>query len=983
MTVGLRAGLEGISRVLVYAVLLIAPLARGGRPLWAAAAVETLALLAVLVWVLHMLRARRLEWRQTALDWPLTLFLVLVLLQMVLGNTSLAAWALGPPSTAGDGLPAPFLTIGTIAPGVTLGSAVLLLAYIAVYVVVVNVFRRRRQIEALVRAIVVFGSALAIVALVDYFTYDVVRWRDGPRRAVATFVNADHFAAWINMVLFLALGYLLARGWEGSRRERFETLGRRYTVLGALVVLLLALVFTLSRGAIASFAVASAVVLVLAAATGLARRTFIGVGLLLVVALGYAAWLGVGPLLARLHEGQTVAQRIAIYRSALHLFTDFPVLGIGLGTYPEISSRYQDRALGIGEQWLNAAHSDWLQILVETGVIGLGLALYAVVRVGRDLIGVHLTGRGACPVDGGEGEWGRRHDSFSVGLSLGALGAVVSLLVHSLVDFSARMAANGVLAAACLGIATVALHTRFGTEDGYLATRRACDIRRTSLARLGAAAACLAVLGLSAVAIRPATVEALLATSPALQDRRIETLLTTVGAEPRALLARAERKHAVAYEISTVGTVGGQPVGGLDDRRVAASRLLDEAIHHLRQALEALPSSALLHERLAWTHQLYAQIDPAHSATHAAAGVAHMNRAIALADENALPHKALAELVVNVQPHAPIEVGLTAARNAVQRRPELLPDLVYAYLLLPLDDAQWLRLVPATFEDRLILGDLLERRRRDREATAVYRRATDVAHPADAALARYMVARSLMRQSDHPGALRELGAAMQVYPDNPDLHLAAAESLDVLREPVALEMYRTALAKAEDRVQRAKSASAFAGYGGRLGELAARHAPIDTAAPLAPYRRGLARYLAQRELWRQALQQSEALIAELPRDATAHFVKGQALEALNRPDEAVEAYGNAVASEANNPAIRLRLARLLIHMKQPFQAIHQWNAVLATDPGNLEAALGIARAHLERGAHLEAFRAYQQVLAIAPDNAEARRVLIRFGWTPR
>lgn len=364
----LRPGFEALPRVTVYALLIVAPLARGGRPLWATAGLTILAFAAMLFWVLGMLRQGRFEWRRTALDRPLAALIALIVLQIVIGNSSLAAWALGPPAAAGEPLPTPFLTIGTVAPWVTAGSLVVLLAYAAVYVTIVNVFRRRRQIDALLRALLVLGSALAVFALADYFAYDLVRWRDGPRRAVAPFVNADHFGAWLNMVIFLAIGYLLGRGWRSAPTssplatlaDRMNTLARRYAVVVSVAVMALALLFTLSRGAVLSFVTTLVAMLLVAASIGWARRAAAGIGMLLAIVVGYGAWLGLGPLLARFGEGHTVAHRLGIYAGALRLFADFPVLGIGLGTYPDIAALHQDARLLIGEHLLNAAHSDWL-----------------------------------------------------------------------------------------------------------------------------------------------------------------------------------------------------------------------------------------------------------------------------------------------------------------------------------------------------------------------------------------------------------------------------------------------------------------------------------------------------------------------------------------------------------------------------------------------------------------------------------------------
>src|SRR5207302_1149605 len=107
--------------------------------------------------------------------------------------------------------------------------------------------------------------------------------------------------------------------------------------------------------------------------------------------------------------------------------------------------------------------------LIETGPLGAALALWAAGRVARDLVGAHLLGRGRCPV--GRDTDARRSDPFSVGIAIGALGAVVALLVHSAVDFPARIPADGILAARAPG-------EQAPPEAQALATAAVTDLRR-------------------------------------------------------------------------------------------------------------------------------------------------------------------------------------------------------------------------------------------------------------------------------------------------------------------------------------------------------------------------------------------------------------------------------------------------------------------------------------------------------------------------
>src|SRR5439155_1573724 len=342
--------------------------AGGAHAGWLLAATQLLVLLSALAWVLGMVVAGRLEWRRTALDRPVGLLIVLIATQLVLGPGPLLRWALASPESA-PFLPARFLFVGTVSPGDTTRALLLFLTYVGVYAVVVNVVRRRADVERLVRTLLVTGGVVAFASLVDFLAREdwVFRWRAErlSGRLTGPFANPDHCATWLLMLVCLGMGYLAARRGQArsesgrladivrSPRDREAALRRHLPAFGV-GLMTLAMVLTLSRGALVSLAVTGALGLLAAARLGRLRRS-----------------------------------------------------------------------------------------------LALACALVA----------AHLFGRGRCPV--GRDTDARRSDPFSVGIAIGALGAVVALLVHSAVDFPARIPADGILAAACLGLATTAMHTRF------------------------------------------------------------------------------------------------------------------------------------------------------------------------------------------------------------------------------------------------------------------------------------------------------------------------------------------------------------------------------------------------------------------------------------------------------------------------------------------------------------------------------------------
>src|SRR5262249_19516797 len=336
---------------------------------------------------------------------------------------------------------------------------------------------------------------------------------------------------------------------------------------------------------------------------GHALWSLVLVGTLLAVALGYGVWIGLGPLLGRI-EVDAYAGRALQALTTLPMVTAFPVLGVGLGAYGDIYFRYQPPALSPGTLFFEFAHNDLLELLAETGVVGLTIGLVAVWRVSKDLVGAHLLGRGRGPVEGGEGEGARRHDPYSVGLGLGALTGAFALLVHSLVDFAARIPANGMLAAACLGIATVTLHTRFGGDrDRFMAGVLVKPLGAGWIppAMLGAAVVAVSLVGAVFIARPPLVALALRAAPTALEgaDRAL-------GVSPRdlgALQTRARLRFADARRLWDGGqTPDGRILTTWPERQREAVPLLDGAAQDLRTALSVAPTIPSFHEQLGWVH---------------------------------------------------------------------------------------------------------------------------------------------------------------------------------------------------------------------------------------------------------------------------------------------------------------------------------------------------------------------------------------------
>jgi len=111
-------------------------------------------------------------------------------------------------------------------------------------------------------------------------------------------------------------------------------------------------------------------------------------------------------------------------------------LGSGMGSYAWVFPRFQSPE--VGAYWLDLAHSEYLQILMETGALGLAAMALALALMGRRVLQLFSAGRGT---------WSSA-DRTAVACGLGLLAT----LLHAWVDYPFRIPANAMLAAFLLGV---------------------------------------------------------------------------------------------------------------------------------------------------------------------------------------------------------------------------------------------------------------------------------------------------------------------------------------------------------------------------------------------------------------------------------------------------------------------------------------------------------------------------------------------------
>ncbi len=92
----------------------------------------------------------------------------------------------------------------------------------------------------------------------------------------------------------------------------------------------------------------------------------------------------------------------------------------------------------------------------------------------------------------------------------------------------------------------------------------------------------------------------------------------------------------------------------------------------------------------------------------------------------------------------------------------------------------------------------------------------------------------------------------------------------------------------------------------------------------------------------------------------------------SKPQEAIEAYGQAAAVEPKNPEPHLSAGRLLEKENRFSDALEEYKQALLLDPGSAEALTGMANVYLRGRQFTEAEEVLRQLVALRPNDPAAR-----------
>jgi O-antigen ligase len=312
----------------------------------------------------------------------------------------------------------------------------------------------RRAVEfprTLARNLVALGVIVAVIGLIQRATFNgKLLWFWEPEfyswNSFGPFVNRNHFAGWMVLVLMLSIGYLFGRVsvhrpsskanwrewllWSGSA----EGTGVLLTA-GSILVMGCSLVWTMSRSGIAAAGVAASILFVAAVYRSKRRALSLALaGYLLVAVMGVVAWRGTDTLFAWYGNTQTLEWRFDLWQDTLPALNDFWIMGSGLNTYGTLMLGYPRTDTS---SMPREAHNDYLQLAVEGGLLVCIPALLLIFAVARRAVQRLL----------------QPQDEMTWWIRMGAVAGMCSMAVQELTEFSLQIPGVALLFATCVALA--------------------------------------------------------------------------------------------------------------------------------------------------------------------------------------------------------------------------------------------------------------------------------------------------------------------------------------------------------------------------------------------------------------------------------------------------------------------------------------------------------------------------------------------------
>lgn len=343
--------------------------------------------------------------------------------------------------------------------------------YLAMLWLTFDLVKTAAQIELLAKTLVFSGFVQAVIAVLllanaaHYILFFVPI--EHLTRAKGTFVYHNHFAGYMELTLAVGIGLMIAKledkhakNWKQRLRNWLALLmSEKVRLRIVLIIMVIGLIASRSRMGNSAFFMSLLAVGFIAIwlSKNATRSTIIFIASLIVLdVVIIGGVVGVEKVIHRIEatnlhnhaqqitsasnskvvgdmvvKGDTTSeesleQRLGPGMHSLKMVEDFPLLGTGGGTYHLAFFPYRPFEV---RGYFDHAHNDFFEFATEVGLVGMLLlagmvlhSLYSSIRILLD-----------------------RHSQFARGMAFASMMGVLTLMIHSAVDFNLQNTTNAML----------------------------------------------------------------------------------------------------------------------------------------------------------------------------------------------------------------------------------------------------------------------------------------------------------------------------------------------------------------------------------------------------------------------------------------------------------------------------------------------------------------------------------------------------------
>jgi O-antigen ligase len=327
-----------------------------------------------------------------------------------------------------------------------------IVVYGGLFFVILNNLHRQESIRVISLALIGLAAAISVYAIYQFLTDSPKVWHltkplNYMKRGGGTFINPNHLAGMLEMILPIALAFVLI--------GRFSHVAKVILAYLSLLILI-GIGVTVSRGGY----IATGLMLAVFFGVLLFQRDYRRPSIVMLVLL-----VGAGAMFLNKakqshyrfesifrEDGKVADVRFALWKPAYSMWQDHFWTGTGPGHFDHRWHEYRPEIVQMRAQYV---HNDYLNALADWGLIGglLILAVWILFYIGVFKTWPHVQ---RAPNDLGTKKSNKA--AFVLGASVGLAG----LLLHSGVDFNLQIPSNAILMVTLLALVTA--HLRFATE---------------------------------------------------------------------------------------------------------------------------------------------------------------------------------------------------------------------------------------------------------------------------------------------------------------------------------------------------------------------------------------------------------------------------------------------------------------------------------------------------------------------------------------